>query len=791
MKKIKIILLFCLILFHLAYNFMLISNDSCNILVRGKDWQAHIRNFSVLLNRLELGKNYHAYDKAHSKIYNLVMIAPDYPPFFYWVAAGIKFLFGNFYPPFVLLSSSFFLIILIILTYRLAEYWQSGAGLLAAFFCSFYPFIFMPSRFFNLELAVCAMVSLSIYLFLKTEMFKKRWPTIFLGISLGLGMLTKYTFFIFLIGPLALAIIKLIKGPKAVPGWPERVKNILLCFAIAILLSGLYYFSPRVLSLLVIRAMNLDYGIPDKTIIGRFIFYIQGLVTKGLGRMVFLGILIPFWFFLKIKRQEKGILYLWIFLPIIFVSILPKHFPELEYIIPSLPALAVVSSVGIWSIKVKAIRVLTVIFLCFVLFFQFLHPQPPERAFCFDKESHYIYQIFKTLGSQKCYIAQIIDNRARKDFLGIEPFFDIWSKAQARVEDFFVCPPAFVRNLDKYEFLINATYKNDVGWPESGYLSKELITYCRNNKIALIWDGQKEASFEEGCLSISKNDLEKIDDFKNQFMPLGTIIFCPTSLEGPFVRINIYKKINSRINFTCREMSSKLWQNDFTLYKFLDMLRICKNTKNYKDRLIFLDKNLKGNLKQNYIAIADNVIFPELMDISRASKNDKQYEESIKVLLKGLALKEDRTLGQKGFFKIMRKNIPAGNSLIFSELIDISRICKHNGEYPVSLTALTKALFFNANKEQIFVELDDLFIKWANSSQGLQLYLGLKEIYPEDENICLRLGRLYKLVQDYELSRKYFCKVIEYNPTCQEALQGIVNADFFIAYSLPKNSAYR
>jgi 4-amino-4-deoxy-L-arabinose transferase-like glycosyltransferase len=102
-----------------------------------------------------------------------------------------------------LMSNCVFLAILLLSVYGIGRMLHNRkVGLFAAFLVSFYPILFAISRLSYVDYALTAMVSLSIYLLLKTEGFRNRRWSLVLGLGLGLGLLTKWPFIAFAGAPL-------------------------------------------------------------------------------------------------------------------------------------------------------------------------------------------------------------------------------------------------------------------------------------------------------------------------------------------------------------------------------------------------------------------------------------------------------------------------------------------------------------------------------------------------------------------------------------------------------------
>lgn len=106
-----------------------------------------------------------------------------------------------------LMSNTVFVIILTLATYGLGRRLYNGrVGLLAAFFVSLFPILFNLSRTSYPDFALTAMVALSIYLLACSDGFRNRKFSLLFGLSLGLGMLTKWPFIAFAGGPIAFVI---------------------------------------------------------------------------------------------------------------------------------------------------------------------------------------------------------------------------------------------------------------------------------------------------------------------------------------------------------------------------------------------------------------------------------------------------------------------------------------------------------------------------------------------------------------------------------------------------------
>jgi 4-amino-4-deoxy-L-arabinose transferase-like glycosyltransferase len=128
-------------------------------------------------------------------------------------------------------------------------------GLFAAFLVSFYPVLFAISRLSYVDYALTAMVTLSIFLVLKSDGFRnRRWSLLF-GLGLGLGLLTKWPFIAFAGAPVAYVAWTsgAVKDILFIP-WTRSedrskvrrtVRSPWVLLALALLLSALWYLPNR------------------------------------------------------------------------------------------------------------------------------------------------------------------------------------------------------------------------------------------------------------------------------------------------------------------------------------------------------------------------------------------------------------------------------------------------------------------------------------------------------------------------------------------------------------------
>ncbi|HNS50256.1 MAG TPA: glycosyltransferase family 39 protein [Anaerolineae bacterium] len=122
-------------------------------------------------------------------------------------------------------------------------------GLLAAVTVALLPGIYATSRFFYHELALAALVSLSVFLLLETNGFTKRTASLLFGLSFGLGLLTTRTYLTFIFAPLVLVILRSDTLPTLLRrlrgGFRLSPRDVLLSLGLGLVLAALWYLPGR------------------------------------------------------------------------------------------------------------------------------------------------------------------------------------------------------------------------------------------------------------------------------------------------------------------------------------------------------------------------------------------------------------------------------------------------------------------------------------------------------------------------------------------------------------------
>jgi 4-amino-4-deoxy-L-arabinose transferase-like glycosyltransferase len=295
-----------------------------------------------------------------------------YPPLIYWLSAPLGFLFWPSADTFTGINT-LFLAVLLLSTYGLARtFGGRRVGLLAAFVVSMYPLVYGLERYYLLDVPLVAMVALSSWLLIRTESFERRNWTLVYGVSLGLGMLTKWTFAVFAVGPLAQVIVTAACARK--PPSRHRWSNLACALALGAVVAAPWYLVNAHSGLRFLDRMSVPAHAESNaaaTPLASWSYYLQAFVN--------IQVLLPFALFfalglivLLIKRgvsREVSFLLCWIPIPYLCFLILYK---DPRYTMPYLPAVAIITAWGLTLLRPKTVRIGAIALLSAYAAFQFI-----------------------------------------------------------------------------------------------------------------------------------------------------------------------------------------------------------------------------------------------------------------------------------------------------------------------------------------------------------------------------------------------------------------------------------
>lgn len=538
-KKIKYIclgLLVVLIIFHIANNLYFLAK---NPLAEGKDNYAHITAFSNFKQIIDNGKNNPFYIQDQSLAYNLIFCVIDYPPLFYVSADIIDLLLGRFLFNAALLTNTFYLILLLVSVYFIANRSSPVAGIISAYICGMYPMVFLSSRHFSLELALAAMCAVSILALIKTDGFQNRKFCLILGIFLGLGMLTKQTFLIYIAGPFGFYAY-LCFFQKQISFTPDKRKlNLIGCLFVGILICSIFYCNKGVY-LSVLNRAGLSGAVVSNDLysFAHLSYYLQSL-SNTIGYF-FLVVLIGALLSLrKIEKTTQFILILWVLFPLFVFTFIKLKYAD--YTIAYLPALGLITGLGISSISKKFFRNLIIFGIITVSIFSYYsiswnksknfystyYPVMPEINVIYSQDGSYLSD-------------KILENTAKRDVkIGI--FYDNDSA------DLFF-PAYFIRltalNSQKKAQIVDFLFRSEVFWDVLADFEILIFVTCSDQQ----WITEESfMNFIEQINSKSSNqlkvkdiDIARLIELKEKLEKMHVLVFNrPENKENVY----IYRKI--------------------------------------------------------------------------------------------------------------------------------------------------------------------------------------------------------------------------------------------------------
>lgn len=398
-NRLYLLLLFALWLFHVANNaYYLLTTDS----PPNYDCGFHLQ--------LSL-HTYRAFTDFESENYlKGVYFATGFYPFFSYTAAVPFYAVLGLNQSAAIAGNLLFLALLILSTFFIGRRLHSPtAGFIAAGLISFFPFVFGVSRNYYIENGLLAVTALSFLCLLKSERFADRKWSLLFGLSIGLGMMTKWTFAIQLFLPVVWTVIwmliELREAGRRRTRPPHPLGWILLGLAVGVLACSLAVerrplwafagavplafgvgllapwesLSRRSVNLGIaglaavavcypwyIRYWDLVIGVadhffdPEKTgqaapwTLGALLYYPFAMQSNLLGPALFVLFILSVLLFPWRKFARYGVVFAWILGAYLVISNIPIRDPR--YIAPFLGGIAVVMGISLASVPWVWIR---------------------------------------------------------------------------------------------------------------------------------------------------------------------------------------------------------------------------------------------------------------------------------------------------------------------------------------------------------------------------------------------------------------------------------------------------
>lgn len=360
------IILILLWLFHVVNNYVWLKLDTYPLIWDGSAHFLESIQIYDILQKLSIN--------SYWKI--ITVNRGEYPYFISLVTEIFYNFVGRSEDAGIFINGGLFLAILIFTVFGITKKIDSKkSGLFAAFLVTTYPIIFGHSRVFMYDLPLIAMVCLSVYTFLLTDNLKKRSCSLLFGVTMGLGMLTKIVFPFFIFSALFYYIYKGFLNvafdiKKKTKAHSRQAMNFMLALSIGIILASTWYipnFSHLVKSLIALPAYGEVH--PPVFSADSLFYYLFALINYQISFFGFLVFIIGLLLFIKKKIKNRLLLICWLLIPYFTFSFI--YYKSIRYILPYLPPIAIISSIGILNIQHRKLRSLAVTIIILVSLLQY------------------------------------------------------------------------------------------------------------------------------------------------------------------------------------------------------------------------------------------------------------------------------------------------------------------------------------------------------------------------------------------------------------------------------------
>lgn len=288
---------------------------------------------------------------------NLLNVTGYYPPIYHLSALPFMAFF-NYSLSVACLVNLLYLLILIWATYGIGKkLYNEHTGSLAAFLVAVYPYIVHITNTFVIDLALTSMVTLGIYLYLRSEDFTKKWPSILFGAVCGIGVLVKWTYIFFLAGPLLYTGWRFftVKADKK-----NIRQNIIIAKAIALVIALPWYTFNLIRFIrysIRFSGIGANEGDPVILSLSSWLYYGKNLLLQVQPVFLVLFIIGLVVYLVTWKRQNKVLLW-WIAVPYIILTLIRNK--DERYTLPFLAAISIISCFWLVNIRKDVIRYILV-----------------------------------------------------------------------------------------------------------------------------------------------------------------------------------------------------------------------------------------------------------------------------------------------------------------------------------------------------------------------------------------------------------------------------------------------
>ena len=307
-----------------------------------------------LLTTLSWKEIWYGFFNGEKSIFGLLSYYPYYPPLIYNVGWPFYLIFGRNGDA-ITYSNVIWITILVFSVYKLSRiYFSKIASTCSVLFILAVPMVVGQMREFQTDMPLTASFALFLYFLLKSDLLSNKKTNFYLGIAIGIGMVTKWSF-AFFAGPAFLVyfIAALLKSTDK----KTIIKNTLSIIGVSLLVFGPWYGrnAPGLMHDFKQNGYAVAVGEGDPigfnkvTWIWYWKYIFQNYLTLPLTIFVVIGIIVGF-----VKARKMPIFAFFLFLFVFYYSYfsyLPNK--DIRYIMPAMVPLAFLAGLAINSLKNK------------------------------------------------------------------------------------------------------------------------------------------------------------------------------------------------------------------------------------------------------------------------------------------------------------------------------------------------------------------------------------------------------------------------------------------------------
>ncbi|MCX5694687.1 MAG: glycosyltransferase family 39 protein, partial [Candidatus Omnitrophica bacterium] len=334
-----IIFILAILLFHGLNNYIILTKS------RYCFWPDTITYFERTEQVFQILKNVRIDLKSIYAMYYQIFNYSFRPPLIFITAS--PFLLFGMDRNIVTMSNLIYFAILLFATYGIGrKLYNYKVGAFSAFLLSMFPTVFSFSRIFGIDFGLAAMVTLTFYLF-TLDKFSSPWFSLLTGVVIGLGSLSKESYFVFILPILFYFFFQ--KGGL-------KDKKVALNF-VFLIITGLLIATAYYLRFSYIQ-QHFYHIFQCKTHISPY-FYLRSILDRQLMPVFSLLLLLSL---IRCFTKKEYWFLLMVLVPLVLFSLSPNK--QDRFILPIFPYFAIIIAKFILSIP-KHRRIITISLVLF------------------------------------------------------------------------------------------------------------------------------------------------------------------------------------------------------------------------------------------------------------------------------------------------------------------------------------------------------------------------------------------------------------------------------------------